>query len=193
MLRTEFAGIVGAVVRAGIRRGALWAEQSRWDAIQSALEQNGTLADTSATSMDPYAGDDGLSRVATVFRLNSVERHLLVIAAAPDLDPVVAAAFGALQGRAGAQPATIALALELAGIPLLSGPGRALLGRSGTLLHWGLVQTHGGPMQLNRNLSVPEDVLGTLLNHPVADALSAELSLPIPDFETGRLLRQRKR
>jgi len=133
--------------------------------------------------MDPYAGDDGLSRVATVFRLNSVERHLLVIAAAPDLDPVVAAAFGALQGRAGAQPATIALALELAGIPLLSGPGRALLGRSGTLLHWGLVQTHGGPMQLNRNLSVPEDVLGTLLNHPVADALSAELSLPIPDFE----------
>ncbi|WP_354527975.1 ATP-binding protein [Nakamurella sp. UYEF19] len=129
------------------------------------------------------AGPDALERIAAVFRLTPAEADLLLAAAAPDLDPNFALAYGQLLGGSGPQPASVALLLELAGIPLLSGAGRALLGRTAPLLRWGLLQVAPGPLNLARAVTVGEDVVGTLVGHPVPEPISQAMEIGSADID----------
>lgn len=120
-----------------------------------------------------------LSRVGAVFGLGDAEGDLLLAAAAPDLDPNFARSFGLLLGAASPQPASVALILELAGIPLLSGRGRALLGQTGPLRRWGLLQVEPGALNLSRSVVVGEDVVGALVGHPVAEPISQAMEIHV--------------
>jgi hypothetical protein len=194
------ADVWAAVRRAGERRGLT--EEPSWRALGVALgrdhpdpasgAEDATSGDADAGAgpvTDPGRPDSSdvghhLNRLASVFGLGQAEGDLLLAAAAPDLDPNFAQSFGLLLGAAVPQPASVALLLELAGIPLLSGSGRALLGHPGPLRRWGLLQVEPGPLNLSRSVVVGEDVVGALVGHPVAPpiAQAMEVQAPGQDF-----------
>ena len=192
MLRTELAEIARALRSAAQRRGLIESSTSGWGVIQRALDQDHPPAPSpappdrpaSATSSPDRVDADPLAQLTAAFGLNSTERRLLMLAAAADLDPTLGTAFGALLGRVGLQPVTVGLALELAGVPLLSGVGRAMVSPSGPLLRWGLVRATVEPLSLTRTLTVPEDVLSTLVDHPLIDPQAAALSIDVPDVRS---------
>ena len=127
----------------------------------------------------PAGLDANLARVGAVFGLTGAEQDLLAVIAAPDLDPAFALAAGRLRGQSGVQPVTVALALELSGIGLLSGHGRALVAAGGALRRWALVAAGRAELSLEVVLAATEPLLGALLGHPVTDQLAQQLSVTI--------------
>jgi hypothetical protein len=180
--------VARAVREAADRRGIAGAPT--WQAVSQALDQRHPehAEEDGAGSGAEGEGDDRpgpLERVAEVFHLLPPEVDLLVVAAAADLDPVLAAAYGLLGGESGPRPPSVALALELCGVPLLSGAGRSMLAPVSRLRRWGLVHLGDGPLVLDRTLTVAEDVLGALLDfpvrEPVSDAMTVRTGTPSED------------
>lgn len=124
---------------------------------------------------------ESLRRLASVFCLDEISMRLLLAAAAADIDPSFAAAYGLLLGAGEPRPVTVALALELAGLSLVDPAGRAALGPMAPLRRWGLVSIEAGPWQLGRTLAVGEDVIGALLGGSVPESVFA--TMVVPDVE----------
>ena len=130
---------VGAIRAAASRRSletdpswqAVEAVLSEWESAGLGEHPGGRRQASSDDDGDPDSSavlDDPLNRLAAVFRLDPVAADLLLVIAAPDIDPNIAAAYGLLTGAAAPRPATVALALELAGVSTVSAVGRAALG-----------------------------------------------------------------
>ena len=158
-----------------------------WQSLDEAFRQDyeidaaGDSESGEGESPDGELSEDDanpLARIGEVFGLLATELDLLMVAAASDLDSNIATAYGVLQGADGPRPASVWLALELCGIPRLSGAGRSLLVSSAALRRWGLIRTSEEPLSLSRSLTVSEDVVAALLDFPVADSVSAAMSVP---------------
>jgi hypothetical protein len=170
----RFAALADAVLQAGKRRGL--GGDPRWPALADLLDwwrAGSSDAHDAATQIDGM-----LARIAAVFDLDAMATGVLLAAAAPDIDPNIAAAYGMLLGADGPRPASVALALELAGISLLDGRGRAALGPAAPLCRWGLVRVQGGDWALGRAVVVGEGVIAALLGEPVDDAVAGALMVP---------------
>lgn len=187
---TGLAELAGALGRAGARRGL--GDDPRWLALTAILgawrggeiEDDGIVRDGAVIVTDVAAlVDDTRARIAEVFALDAASTDLLLVAAAPDIDPNVAAAYGMLLGADGPRPATVALALELAGISLLDGRGRAVLGPTAPLMRWGLVRMRGGDWALGRAVTVGEGVVAALLGENADDEVAGALLVPDPGRE----------
>ena len=177
MIAAVLSDVRAAVQRAADRRHLVGT--AGWDTVSLTLERDHpeSGSDVDEGGENEAAGGDPLTTVAAVFALSRAEADLLLAAAAPDLDPNFAHAYGLLLGAVGPQPASAALLLELAGIPLLSGAGRALLGQTAPLRRWGLLTLQPGPLNLGRAVTVGEDVIGALVGHPVQEPVSLSMEL----------------
>ncbi len=142
----------------------------------------------------PGAPDDTLERTAAVFGLDPLETNLLLTAFAAEADAAVAAAFAMLGGDWTLGRPTVALALDLSGVPALSEAGRSRLSRSGRLVRHGLLDLTGDGPSLTRCLRIadrvaahlagddlPEPHLQRLILHvePITTPASQELSAAI--------------
>ena len=190
------AAVVLALERAAARRELT--ERPEWEAVRRVLadwtdagaartpDRTGGAAGTADSGTPPQQGsqpaiaeriDLALDRIAAVFALDATSTALLLVAAAADIDPNIAVAYGLLLGADRPRPATAALALELTGTPITSVGGRAALGPNGPLRRWGLVQPGEGAWSLGRSLTVGEDVVGALLGQPVDEPMSAAMAV----------------
>lgn len=159
-----------AIAAAGRARGF---QDAAW------LELVEVLAERYRDRRLPVDVDGNLDRIGAVFGLSENELDLLAVIAAPDLDPAFALAAGRLRGHQEVRPMTVALALELAGIGLLSGHGRALVSAAGALRRWGLVTAGRAELALEATLSAAESTIGTLLGHRIGDPLADQLAVRI--------------
>ena len=129
----------------------------------------------------PDLGARALARIADVFGLDPVATAVLWAVAAPDLDATAGLAYGRLRESSTATRATVALALELAGVATGSPQAFELLGSSSRLRRQRLVQVADASLPwLAQELSCPEPVLAALVDgiptDPVVDRLRVELA-----------------
>lgn len=133
------------------------------------------LAGTVAVIEQDYAalapadsGPDRLAALAELYRLDDVERDLLLLAAAADLDGNIALAYGLLRGGPGPAHPSIGLALELLGVPTLSGAGRARLADGAPLIARALLEVGASGPWLGREIRCPDRVVTHLAGarHP---------------------------
>lgn len=152
------------------RREGLWPHGQAATAALRVLEADGTgLAEV----------DTRLAEVARLFGLDDDERRLLRVVALPELHPAAHLLTGLLSGDGGPGRPTVALALELAGLPLAVGVER--LGAGGVLVGTGLVEVVGDDAWPARRLRVPDQVTARLLGSSVAPAaVGAVLVVPVP-------------
>jgi hypothetical protein len=113
--------------------------------------------------------DDRLEDLVAAFDLTSVDRALLAVAAAGELDPNLALLLGVLAGADGAAWPTQALALELCGVSSLDASVRARLNPLAPLVDHGLLELVGSGPGLTRQLRVPPRVVGHLLGDDLPD------------------------
>ena len=131
------------------------------------------------------AGDiDSVAAITEVFELSPDESNVLLIAAAAFLSPAFTVGYGLLTGSDRPQPATVALALELAGLSPLSGADRSLLSSGAPLRRWGLLRAGDDSPALTSTLSVDEGVIGALLGRPtVSDQIAVMEREPAPALD----------
>lgn len=172
---TALGSLVAALSAAAERRGI--AAGAPWQAVASVLEE--WRHDTEPA----HAIAANLDAITAVFELSHAAGDVLLVAAAADIDPNIALAYGLLIGADGPRPATVALALEVAGISMLSPAGRAVVGAAGPLRRWGLVRVGDGEWSLGRTVTAGEGVLGALLGAAVDDPLAIALAVPAGDTE----------
>lgn len=133
-----------------------------------------------------------LRRLAEAFELSPVDLDLLVISLAADLDPRFERFFGYLNDDVGRRRPSVALALELCGVPLTSAADRSRL-ISGPLITGGLVIVDDDERPLpGRAVRVPDRVVGHLLGDDAPDrALEGVLREPSAvDWGDERPVRQ---
>lgn len=147
---------------AGRRAGVDPDGRDRLAATVAVLEQD--YAALATADAEP----DRLAALAELYRLDDVERDLLLVAAAADLDGNIALAYGLLRGGSAPAYPSIGLALELLGVPTLSGAGRTRLADGAPLVgHSLLVVGASGPW-LGREIRCPDRVVSHLAGarHP---------------------------
>lgn len=157
------------------RAGADPAARSRLEATISVIEQD--YASVAPVDQEP----DRLAAVADVYRLDEVDRDLLLLAAAADLDGNIALAYGLLRGGAAPAHLSIGLALELLAVPTLSGAGRARFAGGGPLVAQALLEVGDAGTWLSREVRCPDRVVTHLAGarHPDR-ALDALIIDPVP-------------
>ncbi|GAA2603609.1 hypothetical protein GCM10010304_61110 [Streptomyces roseoviolaceus] len=135
----------------------------------------------------PDAGPDRLAGLSARLRLTELDTALLLIALAPDLDRGFEPLYGYLNDDVSRRRATVALALDLCGIPVHLAEGRARLHPAAPLSAFGLltVEEPERPF-LSRALRVPDRLVAHLLGDDTPDvSLTGHLqALPAP--EPGR-------
>jgi len=152
-----------------------------------------------ADAADGTPPQDRLAALCARFGLTELDAALLVIALAPDLDRSFEQFYGYLNDDVGRRRATVALALDLCGVPAHAASARARLHPAAPLAALGLlvVEEPERPL-LSRSLRVPDRVVAHLLGDDTPDAaLSGHLRrLPAPghdgdeDGEFSRLARR---
>ncbi|MGW7238957.1 ATP-binding protein [Streptomyces sp. NPDC054804] len=136
----------------------------------------------------PELGEDFTDRLAELagrLRLTSLDTAILLIALAPDLDRTFEPLYGYLNDDVGRRRATIALALDLYGVPAQLAEARARFHPTAPLTALGLltVEEPERPF-LSRSLRVPDRVLAHLLGDDTPDpALAGHLRAPSYDSE----------
>jgi hypothetical protein len=142
---------------------------------------------------DGGPGAGSLPRLARSFGLDDDDVELLLVAAAPDLDPRFERAYGYLHDDVTRRRASIGLALELCGGSPLSWADRARLGPQSPLVRLGLVLVEDADRPvLTRSLRVPDVVVNHLLSDCGVDPVVEELRVPAiatADIEGGDLAR----
>lgn len=124
---------------------------------------------------------DRLAALADLYRLDEVGRDLLLVAAAADLDGNIALAYGLLRGSAAPAYPSIGLALELLGVPTLSGPGRARFADGAPLVAQGLLAVASTGPWLSREIRCPDRVVTHLVGAQHPDrALEQLVVVPVP-------------
>ena len=138
-----------------------WSDAS---ARLAATEQSADMAEAAGHRLR-------LRVLADAFGLNQIDVDLLVTALAADLDPRFERFFGYLNDDVGRRRPSVAVALELCGVPLTSAADRARL-ISGPLISGGLliVEDEDRPLP-GRALRVPDRVVGHLLGDDTADRI----------------------
>ncbi|WP_432000538.1 ATP-binding protein [Streptomyces sioyaensis] len=113
--------------------------------------------------IEQYDDEDPLVHLAREFELSPLEIDLLVCAVLPELNTVCGAAYRMLTGANSSRP-TVALALEVLGIPTAEGIAYGLLRATSALLAGGLL-TYEDPEPTcpERLLRVPDRILDHLL------------------------------
>ncbi len=134
--------------------------------------------------------------MARAFELDDLDVELLLVAAAPDLDPRFEKAYGYLHDDVTRRRASIGLALELCGASAVSATDRDRFGPQSRLVRFGLVVVEDldRPV-LTRSLRVPDVVVDHLLAGVGQDPLVEPLRTPaiatneIPAEDLARALR----
>jgi hypothetical protein len=143
-----------------------------------------------ADAADPVTS---LDRLARSFGLADRDVEILLVAAAPDLDPRFERAYGYLHDDVTRRRASIGLALELCGASPLAWADRARLGPQSALVRLGLVLVEDGDRPiLTRSLRVPDVVVNHLLTGSALDPVVEELRVPAivtTDIDGGDLAR----
>ena len=178
----------GEAIRAELARLASRILASRGDGARRdgpAAELN-QLAEKLARRDGGHGSDrlPGLAKVETVFRLKPVERDLLFLAAAVEVDPMAARLVGLLNDHIGRPRPTLGIVADLGGDPTEIA-GR--IGTGGALQRFVLARLEGeGPLS-TRAVTVPADLWPLLLGFerappfPVAELPAwrfADLALP---------------
>ncbi|WP_420123165.1 ATP-binding protein [Nakamurella sp.] len=147
---------------AGRRAGADPSGRDRLAATVAVIEQD--YAALTPADAEP----DRLAALAELYRLDDVERDLLLVAAAADLDGNIALAYGLLRGGSAPAHPSIGLALELLGVPTLSGPGRERLADGAPLAAHALLEIGATGPWLSREIHCPDRVVSHLAGarHP---------------------------
>ncbi|MEV7128607.1 ATP-binding protein [Streptomyces sp. NPDC093260] len=129
-----------------------------------------------APAQDPVAG------LCARLGLTELDAAFLVIALAPDLDRAFEQLYGYLNDDVSRRRATVALALDLCGIPVHSATARARLHPTAPLVSLGLltVEEPERPF-LSRSLHVPDRVVAHLLGDDTPDAALAAHLRPLPE------------
>ncbi|HST48346.1 ATP-binding protein [Jatrophihabitans sp.] len=180
-MRQRLAELVEQVAVAARRRAEAGGSPgvAELDAIVAVLRSDYQPAGDGAA--DDVAERDVLTGVGEVFGLDPVDAGLLTIAVAADLDANLGMAFGLLRGLTGPARPSVALALELTGIPTLAADGFDRLGPDGPLRRHRLVEVQGNEPWLGRQLRVPDPVAAFLAGSDASDpAVAAMLSFPVP-------------
>ena len=146
-----------------------------WSDASARLAETEQNADMAEAAGHPLR----LRRLADAFGLSQIDVDLLVIALAADLDPRFEQFFGYLNDDVGRRRPSVAVALELCGMPLTSAADRARL-ISGPLVTGGLVTVEDEERPLpGRAVRVPDRVVGHLLGDDTPDrALEGVLREP---------------
>jgi hypothetical protein len=158
---------------AGARRGAAGGPgESTWSV-------EGDFAATLAVLRADHAGiDDEISplvAVAEVFGLDATDAGLLWVATASDLDATVGLAYAQLRGVTGSARPTVALALELAGVPTATAEAFARLGPDSPLRRHRLLDLTDTEQWLARQLRVPDAVVSALAGGTADDPAVSRL------------------
>ena len=158
----------------GRRATADWAGRTRAVAAHQVAK-----SDYAGLGLDPIAGP--LTAMAERFALEPAASALLLVALGAELDPTLHLLCGLLSGDDTPGRPTCALAFELAGLSVLDGPARALLGELGTLRRNGLLTIDGdGPLP-SRRLRVSERIVAHLLGNDLPPAELLPLLIdPVP-------------
>lgn len=164
--------VVAALRDALERRGTSWSHRGE---VARALD---VLADPASrlAALGP-----GLADVRIAFSLDDDDAALLAVALLAEAHPAGHLACGLLAGDEGAARPTVALALELAGLPATSARARDRLGPLGLLRRTGLVELDGADVLLSRRLVLPDRVTARLLGSHAAPARLVPLLVePVP-------------
>lgn len=131
-------------------------------------------------------GESGrLAELAQTCELTELDEDLLLVALACDLDPRFEQLFGYLNDDVTRRRPSVAVALALCGVPLISAAGRERL-TSGPLVTAGLVVVEDPDRPFpGRALRVPDRVVAHLLGLRTADAAAAAVLRPVPDIAWG--------
>ncbi len=171
--------LIDSLDDAGIRRATSgeWPAAAAFDQVVAVLrEDHGDHVDerdlATATMLEE------------VFGLDETDVALLWSAAAGDLDASVALAYGHLRalGGGGARP-SVALALELAGVPTATPEPFDRLGPDSPLRRHRLVTLSDTESWLGRELRVPDQVLARLAGGVAADPAVELLRVPLVPLE----------
>ncbi|MER8060739.1 AAA family ATPase [Streptomyces sp. SID8366] len=123
----------------------------------------------------PVPPASGLGLLAERFGLSALDTDLLLVALAPDLDPRFERLYGYLNDDLTRRRPTVALALELCGLPAASA-ARFRLSPGAPLIAGGLIElTESERPPLSRVLAVPDRVSARLLGGTEPDARLAGL------------------
>ena len=113
---------------------------------------------------------DRLRRPAHWLRLSPLDTQILLIALAPDLDRTFESLYGYLNDDVTRRRATVALALDLCGVPAHSAAGRARFHPAARLVASGLIEVDDPERPLpSRSLRVPDRVVAHLLGDDTPD------------------------
>jgi hypothetical protein len=130
------------------RRGDDWAHAATAAAAVDAMVLDGTDPDL----------DAALDRVQRQFGLDEAETALLQVAAAAEQSVSGHILLGLLAGDARPGRPTVALTLELAGLPVDGRSARQHFGQRSPLVHYGLVAPAGADVLLSRRVVLAERV-----------------------------------
>jgi hypothetical protein len=131
---------------------------------------------------------DRVSGLVDVFGLDDLDGTLLAVAVAPELDRNIALAFGLLRGAETPTRASVAVALEICGLPSLSPEGHDRLGPMSRLRRHRLVDVPGRGPWLERDIEVFDRVVAHLAGADALDPVLRSAVVPaVPlDLPAGR-------
>ncbi len=179
-MRERLAWLAGQLSSAASRRSgsAAFADTALADAVLSALKAD--YADCDAPSDDP---GDRAAALAQLFGLDALELQLLLVATAADLDANIGLAFGLLGGDPSSSRPTVALALELCGVPTASADGLSRLGPAAPLRSQGLIEVGGDATWLRRTLRAADRVVAHLAGDDTPDPTVAAMQVDAEPFD----------
>ncbi|MEO9326048.1 ATP-binding protein [Nocardioides sp. C4-1] len=152
-----------------------------WPQTAARLEACELAADVAAED----GGELRLRDLAATFGLDDVDLDLLLVGLAADVDPRFESFFGYLNDDVSRRRPSVAVALELAGVPLSSSSGHAHLLR-GPLVTGGLVALDDGDRPFpGRAVRVPDRVVSFLLGDDAPDPALAPVLATVPDVPWG--------
>jgi hypothetical protein len=154
--------------------------------LDDAAEQRADAAERAGTVIH-------LRQLARSFGLDPVDVEVLMVTAAPDLDPRFERAYGYLHDDVTRRRASVGLALELCGASPLRAADRARLGAESPLVDLGLVVVEDADRPiLTRSLRVPDVVIDHLLSGRGVDPVVEDMRAPAivsADIDGGDLAR----
>ena len=137
-----------------------------------------------------HTGRDRVAEVAARFGLLPLDVHILLVAAAPEVDRSLEPLYGYLNDDVGRRHACVSLAVELAGLPAHSAAARARFHPSAPLVRHRLLDVADEDRPLpGRALRVPERVVAHLLGD---DAPTGELLGAVTAFDAPGAGRERQ-
>jgi Winged helix domain, variant/ATPase family associated with various cellular activities (AAA) len=129
-----------------------------------------------------------LRELGRSFGLDELDLEILLIAAAPDLDPRLELLYGYLNDDLTRRRASIQLALELRGLRPTDRDARARFSPGGRLVGGHLVIAEDGDRPfLGRSLRVPDRVTAYLLGDPAPEPAVAAVVHDVPSLAASRL------